>query len=134
MKSSRSNSGKVFDWSNFLNTLRKREFWSFFLYFFIKREKMKKKTCDVVLFFPPIRLSVLLIYFREKSRGCIESSQILNSKNSHRFAFKLHFYSKKLKHFYYFFLLECNIYNFLTSQYFYSIFITTYLIFSFTAG
>ena len=29
-----------------------------------------------VLIFPPIRLAVLLIYFREKSRGCIESSQI----------------------------------------------------------
>jgi hypothetical protein len=39
-------------------------------------EKMQKETCDAVLIFPPIRLSVLLIYFREKSRGCIESSQI----------------------------------------------------------
>ena len=27
-------------------------------------------------------------------------TNFLNSKNSHRFAFKLHFYSKKLKHFY----------------------------------
>jgi hypothetical protein len=36
-------------------------------------------------------------YLREKSQGCIESSQILNSKNSNRFAFQLHFYSKKLK-------------------------------------
>ena len=34
-------------------------------------EMMQKETCDAVL-----RLSVLLIYFREKSRGCIESSQI----------------------------------------------------------
>ena len=66
-------------------------------------EKMQKETCDAVLIFPPIRLSVLLIYFREKSRGCIEIYKFLNSKNSHRFAFKLHFYSKKLKHFYYFF-------------------------------
>ena len=48
MKSSRSNSGKVSDWSKFLN-------------------------------------------------------KFLNSKNSHRFAFKLHFYSKKLKHFYFFY-------------------------------
>jgi hypothetical protein len=47
--------------------------------------------------------NVLLVYFREKSRGYIESSQILNSKNSNKFAFNLHFYSKKLKHFYYFF-------------------------------
>ena len=49
MKSSRSNSGKVSDWSKFLNNF-------------------------------------------------------LNSKNSHRFVFKLHFYSKKLKHFYLFFI------------------------------
>ena len=39
-------------------------------------EKMQKETCDAVLIFPPIRLSVLLIYFREKSRDCIESSQM----------------------------------------------------------
>jgi hypothetical protein len=39
-------------------------------------EKMQKEICDAVLIFPPIRLSVLLICFREKSRGCIESSQI----------------------------------------------------------
>ena len=39
-------------------------------------EKMQKETCDAVLIFLPIRLSVLLIYFREKSQGCIESSQI----------------------------------------------------------
>jgi hypothetical protein len=30
-------------------------------------EKMQKETCDAVLIFLPIRLSVLLIYFREKS-------------------------------------------------------------------
>jgi hypothetical protein len=41
-------------------------------------EKMQKETCDAVLIFLPIRLSVLLIYFREKSRGCIESSQIFD--------------------------------------------------------
>jgi hypothetical protein len=29
--------------------------------------------------------------------------QFLNSKNSSKFAFKLHFYSKKLKHFYFFY-------------------------------
>ena len=77
MKSSRSNSGKVSDWSKFLNvTFSKLEFWSLFLEFFIKMKKMQKETCDAVLIFPPIRLSVLLIDFREKSRGCIESSQI----------------------------------------------------------
>ena len=70
MKSSRSNSGKVSDWSKFLIKFSKLEFWSLFLEFFIKMEKMQKETCDA------IRLSVLLIYFREKSRGCIESSQI----------------------------------------------------------
>jgi hypothetical protein len=46
MKSSRSNSGKVYDWSKFLTTFSKLEFWSLFLEFFIKMEKMQKETCD----------------------------------------------------------------------------------------